>query len=325
MKKFGILIGKLILLGAVCVLLYHGIFYFLWEWDKGPNAYSHAYQKALLLQYHALKDPEREEEIIIFGSSYVPFGIDTQTIEERTGEKTQILGVEASIGIPYLIDVLYDTAKPGDTIIYMLGKSNWSNEDFMTISAALESDKELLTKYWESRGDTIKFHKNLMIWRKMYALLAAGPIETVRSHISDKEQVYDLSSFDERGNMTVERAGTLISTDISPTDSLIFEDMETETLDALNEFSAWCKERDITFVIAYSMFIEGSIAQSEEELDLYCEQMEDYMDADFIGTLDEMLLPVEYFYNHMAHLNSEGARIYSERLADAIMEYRAGE
>ena len=325
-KKIASLIIKfgLVLLGAYA--LYQGLFWFLWQSDLCPNAYDDAYQNALTLQYRALMDETRDNEIIVFGSSYVPFGIDTDVLSQETGMDSQVLGVEASLGIPVLVDILKETAKPGDTVVYMLGKSNWYDEDFIVLSCAFESDKELLNWYWDSREGNVAVYKKNLVWRKLYALFASKPIEYVRSHISNKVQVYSRESFDEKGNMiALEREGTLISTDVSPTDSITFEDMEIETLDMLNEFSSWCQANDITFVICYSPWIDGSLGQSDQEILEYHNQMVDYMDADILLTPQAYFLPVTDFYNHYAHLNSEGARNYSRILGQAINDYMSSE
>lgn len=321
MRKFVLFIIKFIVVLGLAYGAYYGLFWFLWQSEICPDAYDHAYQKALLLQYQALAEEGREPEVIVFGSSYVPFGIDVSVMEEELDRPVQILGIEAGIGIPVLVDILYETAKPGDTIVYMLGKSNWYNEDFMVISAALESDKERLAHYWSLREGTLDSYRNKMIWRKLYTLFAGNLVEIVRSGISKNEQVYSLDSFDERGNMIALREGNLIGTEVSPTDTLCFEDMELETMDMLNEFAFWCQKRDVTFVIAYSMTIDGSLIETEEELAQYHERMTDYMMADILGVPQDYFLPVEYFYNHTAHLNSEGAAAYSRILSEKLLEY----
>lgn len=322
MKKFLLFITKFALVLVAAYGLRNVLFWFLWESSLGPNAYDEAYQRALLWQYEALAEENREPEVIVFGSSYVPFGIDVNVLGDTVGQKVQTLGVEAALGIPVLVDILYDTAKPGDTIVYMLGKSNWYQEDFLVISCALEENKELLRQFWDSREDTLDGYKNKLIWRKLYTLLVGDVIENIRNSVSEKEQVYSIDSFDEYGNMTALREGTQISTDVAPVDTLTFEEMDLETMDMLNEFSLWCKENDITFVIAYSMTVDGSLIETEAELAEYHQQMVDYMDADILGIPQDYFLPVEYFYNHIAHLNSEGAAVYSRILGEALLNYQ---
>ena len=322
-KKFILFIIKFCaVLGAACGG-YFLLFWFLWEADFGPDAYSEAYQNALLKQYQALEASEREPEVIVFGSSYVPFSIDVNTLEPLLGEEVQTLGVEASIGIPFLVDVLYETAKPGDTIVYMLGKSNWYDEDFMVISAALESDKTKLLNYWSNRSPSaLKRWRTKMIWRKLYALTVGPVVQWTQEKLSKKPQVYSLSSFDEQGNMTAVREGCLISQEVTPSDTLGFDEMELETLDMLNEFSGWCRENDITFVICYAPTIDGSLAESPEDLAEYHQQMLDYMESDILLTPQDYFLPVTDFYNHIAHPNTEGAEKYSAILGEALIEYK---
>lgn len=325
-KKFILLIIKFGFIFLLAYSIYQGLFWYLWQYDKGPKAYSGAYQNALTLQYHALADDNREPEVIVFGSSYVPFGIDTDVLSEETGCESQILGVEASLGIPVLVDILKETAKPGDTIVYMLGKSNWYNEDFIVLSCAFEGDKDLLDWYWSIRPGKLDMYKKNLVWRKLYALIASRPVEAIRSSISDKIQVYSRESFDEKGNMiAIEREGTLISTEVNPSDTLTFEEMELETMDMLNEFKNWCDEQGISFVICYSPNIDGSIGATDDQLLEYHHQMMEYIDADILLTPQDYFLPVTDFYNHYAHLNSEGARKYSHVLGSALRSYMDGE
>lgn len=323
MKKFFLFILKFILVLGLVYGCYTFLFWFLWESEAGPNAYDDAYQKALLKQYQALEVEDRDPEVIVFGASYVPFSIDVDTMEPMLGKDVQTLGVEASIGIPYLVDILYDTVKPGDTVVYMLGKSNWFDEDFVVISAALESDKKLLHKFWSNkRADPLMKNKSKMIWRKIYALTVGPLVQETQGKLSNKPQVYNLSSFDEQGNMVVLREGTTISTDVSPVDTLTFEEMELNTMDRLNQFADWCKENDITFVICYAPTIDGSLVQTEEELLEYHQQMVDYMHTDILLTPQDYFLPVTDMYNHIAHPNTEGAKKYSTILAEALLQYQ---
>ena len=116
---------KALLVFVLCFVLKQVLFDVLWLDPDFPNAYDASFEHALMLQAKALS-AEREDEVIVFGASYVPFSIDNAEMESVLGRKTQILGVEASMGIPILIDILYETAQPGDTIVYMLGTANHS-------------------------------------------------------------------------------------------------------------------------------------------------------------------------------------------------------
>ncbi len=320
-KQFIIFVLKFVLFVLLATAAYQLLFWFLWKSEAGPDAYNSSYQRALLRQIYALEDPEREPEVIVFGSSYVPYGIDTKTIEDTLGDGTevQILGIEAAIGIPYLVDVLKEDAKPGDTVVYILGESNPTETSIMSISAALEPDKEKLLAYWDKEGHVPDTY---LTWRKLYALTAATPLEMVRSKLSNKKQVYGINSFDEKGNMIVERVGTEISPNTDRDNTIDFEELKNESFDALNDFKHYCDENDITFVITYSPTVEESWKEDEEMFRTFDQSVEDYMEADVLGGFEDFFLPGEYFYNHPLHLNSEGARIYSARVAERIKEYK---
>ena len=320
-KQFIIFVLKFVLFILLATAAYRLLFWFPWKSEAGPDAYDSSYQRAMLRQIYALEDPDRDPEVIIFGSSYVPYGIDTKTIEDTLGDGTevQILGIEAAIGIPYLIDILKENAKPGDTVVYILGESNPTETSIMSISAALEPDKEKLLAYWDEQDSVPDTY---LTWRKLYALTVATPLEMVRSRLSDKKQVYEIGSFDEKGNMTVERVGTEISPNTGRDTAIDFDELKNESFDALNDFKHYCDENDITFVITYSPTVEESWKEDEEMFRTFDQKVEDYMEADVLGGFEDFFLPAEYFYNHPLHLNSEGARIYSARVAEKIKEYR---
>ena len=121
--------------------------------------------------------------------------------------------------------------------------------------------------------------------------------------------------------MTVQRIGTQISTDVSPEDTIRYEDLEEETMAALNDFSKWCRENDVEFVIAYSPTVEGSWVEDTLMFKTFNNNVESYMDAPVIGKFQDYELPVEEFYNHPLHLNSDGAVKYSTILATKLKDY----
>ncbi|MBR5420976.1 MAG: hypothetical protein IK115_07515 [Lachnospiraceae bacterium] len=314
---------KLLIRGALLALLcYLGhclLFDLLWLEPDAPIAYDISYEKGLLKQVHALQS-KREDNVIIFGASYVSFGIDAAEMESILGQPVQTLGVEASMGIPVLIDLLKKTAQPGDTVIYMLGEANSSAENSIAICAALESDKELLYSYIASR-DGLKDKRSNLIWRKLYALTIGKPVIRMEALLSKKKQVYSIDSFDERGNMVVDRPGPL-DTLVIPFEKLDMEDIELETMDKLNLFIDWCGANEVNFVVAYAPFMEESLDNSSEELDAFHEEISAYLHADFIDKPQDTLLPADRFYNHPSHLNSVGAKEYSHDLAERLKKYR---
>ena len=238
----------------------------------------------------------------------------------------QILGVEASYTVDTMTEILQETAIPGDTIVYMLGSSTLTYDhggsDFITTSIALESDKEKLTNYWNRHLWDYGTLKNILLYRKLYTMFASKPVEAVRTKISDKEQVYDIASFDEKGMMTAVREGTLISTEVVPVEVLEFSNINLRALEILNEFKVWCDENDVTLYICYAPLIEGSVITDEDGIAKYHEDVVAYMDCEILGRPEDYFLPVEDFYNHIYHLNTDGAKAYSQILSEKILEAR---
>ena len=312
---------KALLVFALCFILKQVLFDVLWLDPDFPNAYDRSFEHALMLQAKALS-AERDSEVIVFGASYVPFSIDNAEMESVLGQKTQILGVEASMGIPVLIDLLYDSARPGDTIVYMLGTANHSMEDTVAICAALESDKEMLMSYIQKR-DGLKDSRSNLIWRKLYTLTLGKPVIWAESKLAKKKQVYSIDSFDENGNMIIDRPEPLpaMAGFTEAYESIEMDDVDLKTVDQLNEFSEWCKKNDITFVIAYAPFMDVIIINTEEQLNEFQDEVTSALHVDFINRLQDTIMPRDCFYNHPSHLTTPYAKVYSHDLAVALKNY----
>ena len=321
-KAFIKLLLKGLVLFLLCLVLRRVLFDILWLDPDFPDAYDRSYERALLRQVDALT-ADRDPQTIVFGSSYVPFGVDTSEMESVLGQKTQILGVEGSMGIPILIDLARKAVRPGDTLIYMLGAANQSYEDPVAICAALEPDKELLMSYIESR-DGLKDSRNPLIWRKIYTLTIGRPVIWFESKLSGKKQIYSIDSFDECGNMTADRLGSLPAMDEynEAYEYLEMDDMDKKTAEKLNEFKAWCDKNGVTLVIAYAPFLDVTIENDDDALNAFHNELSKALHMDFINRPQDTLMEKKYFYNHPAHLNSEGARIYSHALAGSLIRYR---
>lgn len=317
-KKFILFVVKLALFLVVAFYAYQGLFWFLWQYDKGPVAYDKAYQHALYRQYQQISDPNREPEIIFFGSSTCAFGIDVNAVKEVTGTNAQIFGMESAISPRFLTDELRLIAKPGDTIVCVFDGGDDGYADFITVCCAFEENKEFLDRFISNNGYFFELHKNSLIWRKLYSLSAGPLVDSVRSKFSKKDQVYNLASFDENGNMTIPRPECFLNDNVNPDVLLDFNDIAPELIDRYNDFNAWCIDNDIRFVIAYNMHPEGSLYNSDDEILEYHNKLSEALDAEIITYPTDGLLPPDNFYNSYYHLNSVGAREYSLRIARAL-------
>lgn len=317
-KKFILFVIKVTLVLLCAYYAYQGLFWYLWIYKDGPRAYDKAYQHALYLQYEQIKNPDRDNEIIFFGSSTCAFGIDVDTVKDITGENAQIFGIESAISPKFLMKQLKEIAKPGDTIVCIFDGGDDSSEDFITTCCAFEDNKEFLSEYMKRNSYDFDIHKPTLIWRKIYALSGSKLVESVRSKLSEKDQVYKLSSFDENGNMKPEKDACFVSDNVDPSVLFTMDDNTDDLITMFNEFDAWCKDNNIRFVIAYNMHPEGSIINDEASLLEYHEAMTKAFTAEIITTPLDGVLPVNNFFNSYFHLNNDGAREYSKRIAEKL-------
>lgn len=98
---------------AAFLLLQFSIFLFFWS-PELPG--EHNYLAATLDKHTRLRTCE-SPRVILAGGSNLAFGIDSGTLRDELGVHVVNMGLNASLGIPYMLDEIEPEIRSGDTII----------------------------------------------------------------------------------------------------------------------------------------------------------------------------------------------------------------
>jgi len=286
-----------------------------------PNPFEGSYSSVLLRQYDYYRNIKEPGKILVIGGSSIPYGIDLDVMEATTERRCAELGLFWGTGSSYLMEASKCNMHSGDVVV--LEFDNGMNLDtfaplYMLSSVARRPNmyRYFAPRYWLS----IAGYYPSYIFRCYYYHF---------STYLDGDSVNG-SSFDERGCMTYFREGDnpgldLNESKLSVKNSLSPDSFSQEYIDYLNEYVDYCKTQNVKVLFTYVPYWDESVDLSEEECERFDETLSSKLKAPLATSLKDSLFPKKYVWDLPRHLNTEGAKIRSKRLAEALKPYLESE
>ena len=285
--------------------------------------FKESYQRAIVKQYDYFRSIEGNKIVFIGGSS-LSFGYDMDTMEELSGKPCPILGNHASDGFPFLFEMSKSNLSEGDTVVI---------EYYGSSLDASDGDELLLTGVGK-RYDMHKFFP-ACLWK---SLIKAVPLYVQKNmkyfrlgeqYCSDIPYIND--AFDERGNMSLERLDTWLSEDYVDNDGsneeLQYRDYYSSVnninyavFDYINEYISYCESIGVKVLITLPPVYSDAVPSycGEDIMDKFDSIIRENINAPLITASKDNTYGREYVYDFMLHLNSEGAKLRTERLYEDI-------
>lgn len=289
----------LLCIAILAVLPLAGMFAYAWN---QPATYKESYYAALPLKYDRLKSV-KEEKIVVIGGSSTAFGIDSKIVEEELGMPCVNFGLYAALGFKPMLDLSLKEIQKGDIVILA-----------PEISAQMFSDYvgyEFLLQAIEERPDMA------------YALghdYTKGFLANFRGYVKDAKKlrqnggfvansIYALSSFDDYGDIVYERPENVMDTMYSM-DNLpeLCPDIVTDSFAGMvNEYVQKVQKKGANVYFSFCPVNAMSAEQiPDSDKKGFVEALEEKLDCEVIGSLEDHLMDAGYFYDSNFHTNDSG-------------------
>lgn len=282
-----------------------------------PPQYDDSYQRAITLQYDAYKKI-KSNKIVFIGNSSLAYGLDLDLMEELSGSTCQILGNHAGIGLPYLMEMSKSNLRSGDTVVIEFVNNTIDSFGADLLLTGIENHIEMY-RFFRPRDidDVVKAYPSY-VSKKINAWIYT-PYKG--------NDGYEISDFDDRGNMILRREGCLIP---EPWNDKVEETYKTAhwstTFDKafiqyLNEYIAYCKDRNVQVLFTCVPYLDESVRSTTEEIRASDEALSDLLDAPLVSDSLNYIYSRTYIYNAIAHCNSLGAEKRTRQLYQDIKPY----
>jgi len=267
-----------------------------------PATYSTSYYAALPVKYDRLNSV-KSGKIVVIGGSSVAFGIDSKLVEKELGMPCVNFGLYAAFGLKPMLDLSEDAIGKGDIVIIAPEFSSQMYSDYVGYDYLLQA--------CEGRTDMAL---------DLGISYAGGMISELSSYVEEAKKVrslgglkvsgvYALSSFDKYGDIVYERDVNVMDGMFSA-DNLpeINESLVTDAFVSLvNEYAKKAKAKGASVYFSFCP-LNALSAESipQEDIEAFLEKLEQELDVEIIGSLDDHMLDAGYFYDSNFHTNEAG-------------------
>lgn len=321
MKKFYL---KLCALAVCIVLIISAIFSAVFFGIR--DVYKDNYQKGYVYQYRALQNADpNQKKIIVIGGSYMTFSVNSDQLSELCHTPVYPLGIHSGMGMSYVIETAKKFANPGDTIVFPFFPFSAHQYGMDLIYLTLDSESDMFWEFFKEHPTEIIKDMGSAVYTKLYEMTNMHEfLKGIRNSIHAEDAVvspYMASSFDPAtGNLTLKRESCEFS-DIEKYEGKSLDaDMVSE--DCINEtkdLASYCDSNAIEFYMLYAAFPSVYYNHpTDAELSEYERSLEQRLGLDFIVDIKDCVVPNEYIYNDILHLNDQGTDYYTKLLYEGL-------
>lgn len=227
------------------------------------------------------------------------------------------MGLHAGMGLRFNTEICKANIREGDIVVLAYEYSIVNDLSYFTpelvvsgIDNNLEIYKYVPVEYWT---DIVKYIPTYVFKKS--------------DSINDRKKtgVYSTEAFDINGNMTFERSECVLPEEISKDYDDIWingqSNISEESKEYINEFVDYANSKGAEVLYTFPSIIDERFHASEEEINFYENEIDEELKAIRISKIKDYIFKRQYMYDTVFHLNSEGANIRSERLANDILEY----
>jgi hypothetical protein len=278
-----------------------------------------------LVDKHRLLEKTPQPRIIIAGDSNLAFGLDSGMVKKATGYNIINMGLHGGLGLIYAMDELKPNLKKHDIIIFIPDYTHYAGTGVgdNTLVEVTIVFPGLLRFY--SRENIRPFISSipLTFQRRLRGWLS--PTKEVASHRRSNFNEYG----DNVGHLDlpqpkfkdVESVAQFIPGLAGQDITRILPDrVNDELARSMNEFVAYCKERDIDVYLTFSPMMKWTKAEEKQvkALRQIEKDIQSRVHMKVFGNAEAYIYPREYFFDNEFHLNKKGREIRTKRLVETM-------
>ena len=275
-----------------------------------PPQFEETYQSVIVRQYDRYKSLGNNK-IVLMGTSALAFGCDIDLLEELTGRECQILGNHAGMATPYFMEMTKCNLQEGDIVIIQF--SNYHADSLGTdlLLTGIDNRVDMYQFFRPCDWDDVILDYHNFLLKRIWYWIKGG---------YHAEDYYSSASFDEKGNMIVERVGCEEKEPLDREQTKLDFDFHQDYIDYLNDYIAYCEARNVCVYFTVSTAMDEWVDTTMEECAAWDNELQALLNAPLISHRWDYLYPREYMYS-LEHCNTIGAEIRTYQLYNDLKDY----
>lgn len=251
-----------------------------------------------------------KNNIIILGGSNVLMGVDSELIEEKLDYNVTNMGINAGIGLKFLINDIKSYIKEGDIVVIAAEYSNYVG--------SLNGDSALLFLFKQVPNAM----KSIRI-EQIPGLLQGIPY-FLRGQLAGILTGMEADKLHNRENLN--KNGDLIShlklegVDVEAGNSS-FGNIDYEVFEVLNEFDTYAKSKGVKVVLSWPSLYDEVFNNWSEGINELDTLLREQTTVDVISNCNNYKFTREEIFDTSYHLNGIGRQRRTEQLIEDLKNY----
>ena len=284
-----------------------------------PKVYSESFVGELDEKYELLTKTEGKKVVVIGGSS-VAFGLDSEYLSEIIDMPVVNFGLYGALGTVCMLELSLAGIGEGDVVVLAPELDAQTMSSFFSareVLRAIDDDYSMLKNFSTDHKLSLLGGSFAHASEKLgYLLKGEGP------PISG---IYSKDSFNSYGDIRKgERTKNVLALYYDPTTPIILSEqiVEAEFIDTVNGYIAECRARGAEVYFSFSPMNRLALAEGydSESILEFSAFLENELDCEMLGDINDFLLDEAYFYDTNFHLNDFGVTVRTNRLAEALSD-----
>lgn len=253
--------------------------------------------------------------IIIVGGSSVAFGIDSPQIEKQLGTPVVNMGVQGAIGLRYMLAEIMPELKPGDIVLL--------SPEYHQFYGYLDG-KDLLLDLLMVYPQGLQY---LSSPRQFQTLVEGFPV-AVQDMFRDKldrvvfgdrpllDAIYNRTAFDAEGDVVSHLDQP--SLDVSKLSFGLDDKLDNEAITVVREFAVRAQRKGARVFFLFPAVPKTHFPKIQNQARTVCRALRGQNDLALLIAPQEAVLPDNWFYNTVYHLNRQGRDTRTKQIIDVL-------
>lgn len=270
-----------------------------------PNQNKYTIYGAINDKYDALSKRDKPA-VILVGGSNSSYGFNSESISKEMGMPVINLGLNAGMKMDFYLNMVKANVMKGDIIVLALEYSMYI-DDYMNESVTwyvIDNNKTLMKMVPGSDVFNLVRYYPLALTEKIISFVK-GPNPVPKSESARRD------AYNEYGDYAYPREKNIM-TDESPRVEISDKVISDRSMKALKEFNEYCRGKGAEVYASWPSIDELCVKVNKSR------DFENYYKKNtgikIISKIDDYIMPSEYFYNTLYHLNDKGAKIRTANL-----------
>jgi hypothetical protein len=285
--------------------------------EKDPLNYMGA-----LADKHQFLQQLSSPKIIVIGDSSLAFGLSARVVSEAVGRPVANMGLHAGLGLDFILGEVRGEVAKNDIVV--ISTHYYPDEkdvvdgvrchalDFYPAISQDVSGNILDNIKNRFACDIKRIRRNVMIYFSV--------ISPTKSSVNSKNFYYARDAFNSFGDVRDELyAQADPSLNIRGTELVVAD--QQETIRQLNDFVRFTASKQAEAVFVYPPMPKSFYEKNSEKIIAFEKLLREKTALTILGTPGEMVYDDFLFYNTVYHLNSQGKRANSAKVANLLKEF----